>query len=64
MKLEVEEEEEEEENDSDEKVKTCIDSGKLLKCIQSVRIVCPKSFNKIRFGTNVGIQLSRRKEEE
>ena len=34
-----------EEENSEEKVKTCIDSGKLLRCIRSVRIVCPKSTN-------------------
>ena len=32
-----------EEVDLEEKEKTCIDSAKLLRCIRSVRIVCPKS---------------------
>ena len=36
---------EEEDEDSEKKAKTCIDSGKLLRCIRSVRIVCPKSSN-------------------
>ena len=34
-----------EEVDLEEKEKTCIDSAKLLRCIRSVRIVCPKSTN-------------------
>ena len=34
-----------EEVDLEEKEKTCIDSAKLLRCIRSVRIVCPKSSN-------------------
>ena len=38
-------EEEVEDEDLEEKAKTCIDSGKLLRCIRSVRIVCPKSAN-------------------
>ena len=35
----------EEDDVEEEKAKTCIDSGKLLRCIRSVRIVCPKSGN-------------------
>ena len=31
--------------DLEVKEKTCIDSAKLLRCIRSVRIVCPKSTN-------------------
>ena len=39
------EEELQDNEDLEEKAKTCIDSGKLLRCIRSVRIVCPKSAN-------------------
>ena len=42
-KLKVEVEDKEVDSVSEEKAKTCIDSGKLLRCIRSVRIVCPKS---------------------
>ena len=37
------EEEVQDNEDLEEKAKTCIDSGKLLRCIRSVRIVCSKS---------------------
>ena len=44
-KLKVEVADEVVDDVSEEKAKTCIDSGKLLRCIRSVRIVCPKSAN-------------------